>query len=116
MLRALARIDLAASERNAARLCARLSGDTTLFLLVFRDERLTGPEPATDAERKAALANVFADVGWEWPRIREAMAGVEGVYFEAVGDDKPEVRIVPGRMVEPRYRVGRLAARGEPAS
>ncbi|MCS7484634.1 hypothetical protein ACFFQW_41095 [Umezawaea endophytica] len=38
------------------------------------------------------------------------------VYFEAAANDEPEVRIVPGRMVEQRYRDGGIAAQGESTS
>ena len=48
--------------------------DKTLFLFVFRDEYLTAGSPSTEQERKAALASVFADVGWECPQILAAMA------------------------------------------
>jgi 2-polyprenyl-6-methoxyphenol hydroxylase-like FAD-dependent oxidoreductase len=58
--------------------------DKTLFLFVFRDEYLTAGRPATDQERKAVLAGIFADVGWECPRILAAMAGVRSVYFDRV--------------------------------
>lgn len=52
MLRALARINLAASERNAARLCAGLSGDATLCAVV--KARASGHGAAQVA--RAALA------------------------------------------------------------
>jgi hypothetical protein len=38
------------------------------------------------------------------------------VYFEAAANDEPEVRIVPGRVVEQHYRDWRIAAQGESAS
>lgn len=58
--------------------------DRTLFLFVFRDEYLHGEEPSSDAERKAALKRVFSDVGWECPRVLEAMAGIDDIYFDRV--------------------------------
>ncbi|HEY1377189.1 MAG TPA: FAD-binding domain [Gemmataceae bacterium] len=61
-----------------------LRDDRTLFLFVFRDEYLTAGEPATEPERKAALAGVFADVGWECPRILAAMGDAGDVYFDRV--------------------------------
>jgi 2-polyprenyl-6-methoxyphenol hydroxylase-like FAD-dependent oxidoreductase len=62
-----------------------LRDDKTLFLFVFRDEYLTTPAPSEDEEgRKAALAHAFAGVGWEWPAIESAMAGVGGIYFDKV--------------------------------
>ena len=58
--------------------------DKTLFLCVFRDEYLTTESPSSEQERKSELANVFADVGWECPRILAAMEKVSGVYFDRV--------------------------------
>jgi 2-polyprenyl-6-methoxyphenol hydroxylase-like FAD-dependent oxidoreductase len=58
--------------------------DKTLFLFVFSDEFLTTESPASDDDRKSALANVFADVGWECPQILAAMKDVQGVYFDRV--------------------------------
>jgi 2-polyprenyl-6-methoxyphenol hydroxylase-like FAD-dependent oxidoreductase len=61
-----------------------LRDDKTLFLFVFRDEYLTALDPSTDEGRKAALVRAFAGVGWEWPAIESAMAGVGGIYFDKV--------------------------------
>ena len=61
-----------------------LRGDRALFLFVFRSDRLQGPEPCGAAEHKAALRQVFADVGWETPRMLEAMDKVEDIYFDRV--------------------------------
>ena len=58
--------------------------DKTLFLFVFRDEYLSGESPSGEEERKAVLASVFADVGWECPQILAAMAEVGDVYFDRV--------------------------------
>jgi 2-polyprenyl-6-methoxyphenol hydroxylase-like FAD-dependent oxidoreductase len=58
--------------------------DRTLFLFVFRDEHLPGGDPSTAPERKAALGQVFADVGWEAPRILAAMERAGDVYFDRV--------------------------------
>jgi 2-polyprenyl-6-methoxyphenol hydroxylase-like FAD-dependent oxidoreductase len=58
--------------------------DKTLFLFVFRDEYLTTASPANEPERQAVLRDVFADVGWEGPRILAAMDTVSGVYFDRV--------------------------------
>jgi 2-polyprenyl-6-methoxyphenol hydroxylase-like FAD-dependent oxidoreductase len=52
--------------------------------MVFRDEFLAGARPASEPERKAALARIFADVGWEAPNILAALAGAHGVYFDRV--------------------------------
>jgi 2-polyprenyl-6-methoxyphenol hydroxylase-like FAD-dependent oxidoreductase len=66
------------------RLVARfpLRDDRMVFLFVFRDEYLTGERPSTEQQRKAALARVFADVGWECPQILAAMEDVGDVYFD----------------------------------
>jgi len=58
--------------------------DKTVFLFAFRDEYLTGKSPSNEQERRAALASVFADVGWECPQILAAMAEVSDVYFDRV--------------------------------
>jgi 2-polyprenyl-6-methoxyphenol hydroxylase-like FAD-dependent oxidoreductase len=58
--------------------------DKTLFLFVFRDEYLTGPVSAPAGDRKSALTQVFADVGWECPQILEAMKTVTDIYFDRV--------------------------------
>ena len=77
---------VAVSHGVPGRQISRLSmpNDKTLFLFVFRDEYLTAESPSNDPERKSVLRNVFADVGWECPRILAAMETVSGVYFDRV--------------------------------
>jgi 2-polyprenyl-6-methoxyphenol hydroxylase-like FAD-dependent oxidoreductase len=58
--------------------------DKTLFLFAFRDEYLPPGSPTSERERKAALAQAFADVGWECPGILSDMAGVRDIYFDRV--------------------------------
>ena len=58
--------------------------DKTLFLFAFRNEYLPPGSPTSEPERKAALAHVFADVGWECPKILAALAGVRAIYFDRV--------------------------------
>ena len=58
--------------------------DRTLFLFVFRDEYGGGTIPASEAERKAVLRRAFAGMGWEFPRILEAMENVREIYFDRV--------------------------------
>src|SRR5262249_28232454 len=58
--------------------------DKTLFLFVFRDDYLTGRVSIPAGARKAALHAVFADVGWECPRILDAMSSVTDIYFDRV--------------------------------
>ncbi|HEU4663095.1 MAG TPA: FAD-dependent monooxygenase, partial [Dokdonella sp.] len=79
--------------------------DRTLFLFVFADEHLHGREPATDTERRAAVAAVFADVGWECPQILDAMRAADEVYFDRVS----QIRM-------PAWTKGRLALLGDAAA
>lgn len=79
--------------------------DTTLFLLVFGAEYLPARRPANDSERKAVLASVFADAGWECPRILAALAGVDGIYF----DHASQIRMK-------RWARGRVALVGDAAA
>ncbi len=39
---------------------------------------------ADEAQRRAALTRAFAEVGWECPRILQAMARSEDFYFDRV--------------------------------
>ncbi len=75
------------SHGVAGRQISRFSmrDDKTLFLFIFRDEYLTIKRPSTDQECKSVLTNVFADIGWECPRILAAMQDASGVYFDHVG-------------------------------
>ncbi|HEY7169109.1 MAG TPA: FAD-binding domain [Candidatus Binatia bacterium] len=61
-----------------------LRDDLTLFLFVFRDAYLTGESPSNERECKSVLTKVFADVGWEAPRILAAMENVREIYFDRV--------------------------------
>src|SRR5690606_15727590 len=56
----------------------------TMFLYVFRSSFLTMEPADTPDGRKAALRRVFADVGWECPRILSAMERVTDIYFDRV--------------------------------
>jgi 2-polyprenyl-6-methoxyphenol hydroxylase-like FAD-dependent oxidoreductase len=58
--------------------------DRTLFLFVFRDEYLPAGTPSNEEERKSVLAHVFADVGWECPRILATMESTNNIYFDRV--------------------------------
>ena len=55
-----------------------------MFLFVFAADRLPGQAPETLAQRKGTLREVFADTGWEWPRIRLLLDAAKGVYFDRV--------------------------------
>lgn len=59
-------------------------GDNTLFFAVFRDEYLTDPFPANVVERKAAITNALADMGWECPAILSSMDRVDSIYFDSI--------------------------------
>ena len=55
-----------------------------MFLFVFTADRLRGGEPDSLARRKRAVSEVFADTGWEWPRIRLLLEASKDVYFDRV--------------------------------
>jgi 2-polyprenyl-6-methoxyphenol hydroxylase-like FAD-dependent oxidoreductase len=61
-----------------------LRDDRTIFSFIFSAEKLSGPEPCDVAERKAVLHHVFADAGWECPRILHAMDQISDVYYDRV--------------------------------
>jgi len=82
-----------------------LRDDRTLFLFAFRDEYLPPGRPTSEQERKAALAQVFADVGWECPGILAALAGVDDFYFDRVS----QIRL-------DRWTTGRAALIGDAAA
>src|SRR5215207_8837573 len=82
-----------------------LRDDKTLFLFIFRDEYLTTENPSSEQERKSVLADVFADVGWEGPRILATMEGVDNVYFDRVSQIRMD-----------RWTKGRTALIGDAAA
>ncbi|XXX76337.1 FAD-dependent monooxygenase [Sorangium sp. So ce134] len=63
-----------------------------------------GHERASAAEQKALIASVFADAGWESPRVLAALADAEDVYFDAVS-----------QVMAPRWSSGRAALVGDAA-
>jgi len=75
-------VSYAVPGRQISRFSMR--GDKTLFLFVFRDEYLRGPLPESDDDRKAALTNVFSDIGWESSQILASMQGGGDVYLDRV--------------------------------
>jgi 2-polyprenyl-6-methoxyphenol hydroxylase-like FAD-dependent oxidoreductase len=79
--------------------------DKTLFLFVFRDEYLPTRSLSTEEERKAALASVFAQVGWECQQILAAMENVSGIYFDRVSQIRMD-----------RWTRGRIALIGDAAA
>jgi 2-polyprenyl-6-methoxyphenol hydroxylase-like FAD-dependent oxidoreductase len=82
-----------------------LNHDRTMFLFVFAAERLQGRDPVTLAQRKGSLGAVFADCGWEWPRIRPLLEVSKDVYFDRVS------QVVMGR-----WSKGRVALIGDAAA
>ena len=82
-----------------------LRDDKTLFLFIFRDEYLSTENPSSEQERKSVLADVFADVGWEGPRILATMEGVDNVYFDRVSQIRMD-----------RWTKGRTALIGDAAA
>jgi 2-polyprenyl-6-methoxyphenol hydroxylase-like FAD-dependent oxidoreductase len=58
--------------------------DKTLFLFVFRDKYLPEASLASEQEYATALQHVFADAGWECPRILASIEDATGIYFDRV--------------------------------
>ena len=79
--------------------------DRTLFLFVFREEPFSGEMPEDDSARRAVLRKVFMDVGWEAPKILDAIESAEGIYFDSVS----QIRM-------PSWSKGRVALIGDAAA
>jgi 2-polyprenyl-6-methoxyphenol hydroxylase-like FAD-dependent oxidoreductase len=79
--------------------------DRTMFLFCSRDEYLSGERLSNDPERKSALVRVFADVGWECPRILAELEHAGDLYFDRVS----QIRMV-------RWSSGRAALLGDAAA
>lgn len=79
--------------------------DKTVFLFAFRDKYMPLGSPTSEQERKAALAHIFADAGWECPRILAAMANVGDIYFDRVSQIRMD-----------RWTKGRTALVGDAAA
>lgn len=82
-----------------------IRGDKTLFFMVFRDEYLLGGVPSGRVERKSALAEVFADVGWECAQIFSGLKNVDDIYFDSVSQIRMD-----------RWTKGRVALVGDAAA
>jgi 2-polyprenyl-6-methoxyphenol hydroxylase-like FAD-dependent oxidoreductase len=82
-----------------------LRDDVTLFLFVFRDEYLAARSPSNEHEYRSVLTDVFADVGWECPRVLAAMDGVRDIYFDRVSQIRMD-----------RWTEGRTALIGDAAA
>lgn len=74
--------------------------DKTLFLFIFRDELMTGPE-----EPKSVLRRVFAGAGWEWPGIEAELERATDIYFDTVSQTRMS-----------RWHKGRVALIGDAAA
>lgn len=74
--------------------------DRTLFLFIFRDEFLAGPE-----DPKSVLRRVFAGAGWEWPRIEGEIERATDIYFDSVSQIRMD-----------RWTKGRVALLGDAAA
>lgn len=59
-----------------------LHGDRTLFLFVFADD--ADRWPATPADQKARLRDVYRGARWEWPAIRNELDRADELYFDRV--------------------------------
>ena len=82
-----------------------LRDNRTMFLFVFVNERMSGPEPRDLDERKTVLHRIFHDAGWECPQILRAMDGVEDIYFDRVSQIRMD-----------RWSSGRVALIGDAAA
>ena len=58
--------------------------DRMLFFVLLRDEHLKGRSPASHAERKAALTDALAGIGWESAAILAAVEQVDDIYFDSI--------------------------------
>ncbi|HEU0195965.1 MAG TPA: FAD-binding domain [Nevskiaceae bacterium] len=78
--------ELYVAHSAAGRYIARfpVRDDTMLFFMLFRDEYLDGALPSDAHGRKAALAHIFGDMGWECPAILSALTGVDDVYWDSI--------------------------------
>ena len=72
----------ASTSRQIARFALR--GDRTLFLFVYRAALHPDPEPADLSGICSMLRSVYADTGWEAPRILDAMDAADDIYFDRV--------------------------------
>lgn len=96
-----------ATRASPGRQVARFSmrGDRTLFLFVFETPGGLRAEPADVGARKALIREVFADEGWETPRILEAMDAAPDVYLDRMS----QIRM-------PAWSKGRVALVGDAAA
>jgi 2-polyprenyl-6-methoxyphenol hydroxylase-like FAD-dependent oxidoreductase len=82
-----------------------LRDDRTLFLFIMRDEYVRGERLASVDERKTALRNAFASVGWECRQILADMDRASDFYFDSVS----QIRMA-------KWATGRTALIGDAAA
>jgi 2-polyprenyl-6-methoxyphenol hydroxylase-like FAD-dependent oxidoreductase len=68
--------------RMVARFAMR--NDRTLFLFVYADDHINGPNPRDLGETKTVLRQVFGAAGWECPQILSELDQADDVYFDPV--------------------------------
>ena len=61
-----------------------LRDDRMLFFVLLRDEHLHGQVPTNAAERKAALTQALAGIGWESDGIVAALGQADDLYFDSI--------------------------------
>ncbi len=82
-----------------------LRGNATLFLCVFREEYLSANWPSNAEERRAALNEIFAGLGWECDRALAALEVADNLYFDRIS-----------QVLMDRWTSGRTALIGDAAS
>jgi 2-polyprenyl-6-methoxyphenol hydroxylase-like FAD-dependent oxidoreductase len=82
-----------------------MSGDRTMFLFVFADGQAGRGDPGNIEAQKMLLRRTFAGVGWECPRILDAMESCESIYLDRVSQIRMD-----------RWTKGRVALVGDAAS
>lgn len=89
-------------NRQVTRLALR--EDKTLFLFIFANS-LFAEQPKTEAQEKALLREIYADMGWETRAILSRLDEVEDIYFDRVS----QIRM-------PNWHKGRVALLGDAAA
>jgi len=82
-----------------------LRGDRTLFLFVFRSDPESAAPHLSPEDIRALIHAEYGDAGWETPRILEAMAGVDDIYFDRMS-----------QIAMPQWTKGRVALLGDAAA
>ena len=84
--------DLYVAHTAPGRYVARfpVRDDKTLFFMLFRNEYLPSPLPASESARKTAIKTAFSGMGWECPAILSALEDADGVYFDSISQIRME--------------------------